>query len=351
MDIKKEIMELSAMRYVSGGEGEFPYLLADKMRPFVDSVHVDRFGNVIGYRSSGQKNVPRLMLDAHIDQVGLIVTEVSGEGFVRFSSIGTDTRVLLAKEMVVLTRNGFVKGVISVLPPHLQNEGDDQKPIHASEMALDLGLSGEQARLLVRPGDLIAYDAEPVELLNNIIAGPAIDNRAGFVSVLYTLELLKEVSLPCDIVVTGTTREESGFYGAVQCVKSECPDYIIVVDACHARTEDAHPYERVHEMGAGPVIGRGANSAPRLAERLIRIACAEGLCYQLEAVPKTSFTNAWAAQIAGQGAVTAIVSLPVRYMHTPVETLCVEDARTLGKLLGTFCRSFDSLDMEGEKTI
>ena len=84
MDIKREIMELSAMRYVSGGEGELPHLLADKMRPFVDSVHVDRFGNVIGYRSSGQKNVPRLMLDAHIDQVGLIATEVTGEGFVRF---------------------------------------------------------------------------------------------------------------------------------------------------------------------------------------------------------------------------------------------------------------------------
>jgi len=351
MDIKREIMELSALHYVSGGEGEFPSLLADRLRPLVDSVHVDRFGNVTGYRSSGRVGAPRLMLDAHIDQVGLMVTEVTDDGFARFTSIAVDTRVLLANVMVVLGRNGPVKGVVSVLPPHLQNEGDDQKPVPIAEMILDLGMSGKQAKALVRPGDLVVYDTEPIELLNNTIAGAALDNRAGFASVLYALELLREVTLPCDLVVAGTTREESGFYGAVQCVERERPDYIVVVDACHARTDDTQPYERVHELGAGPVIGRGANSAPRLAERLIRAAHAERLSYQLEAIPKTSFTDAWAVQIAAQGAVTAVVSLPVRYMHTPVETLCVEDALTLGKLLCAFCRSFEGLDTEGEKAI
>jgi endoglucanase len=127
----------------------------------------------------------------------------------------------------------------------------------------------------------------------------------------------------------------------------ERPDYILVVDACHARTGDSERYTRVHEPGGGPVIARGANSSPRMASALIGAAEKEGLPYQLEAIPKISFTNAWLAQIAGVGAVASVVSLPVKYMHTPVETLCVTDAEALSRLLRVFCGNFGGLQSRG----
>ncbi|MDL2263443.1 M20/M25/M40 family metallo-hydrolase [Synergistaceae bacterium OttesenSCG-928-I11] len=347
MDLKRAIMELSAIRGVSGGEGEISRAAAERMRPFVDSVRVDRFGNVVGYMRSAETGAPTLMLDAHIDQVGLMIADVTDDGFAHFVPIGVDPRTLLSNEMIVLGRGGPIKGVISALPPHLQNEGDDLKPVPVGEMTLDLGMTGARARELVRPGDLVAFDADPVELLGNNIAGPSMDNRAGFACVVRALELLANTNPPCNLVVTATTREESGYYGAVQCATEERPDYILVVDACHARTGDAERYARVHEPGSGPVVGRGANSSPRVAEHLIDAAERGGLPYQLEAIPKTSNTNAWLAQIAGVGATTAVISLPVKYMHTPVETLCVDDAETLARLLYAFCRDFKGLRVRG----
>jgi endoglucanase len=349
MDLKRTIMDLSVIHGVSGGEEEISRTAARMMSPFVDSVRVDKFGNVVGYRHGGARGAPSLMLDAHIDQVGMMVVDVTDDGFVRFAPIGVDPRVLLSNEMLVLGGRGPVKGVVSALPPHLQNEGDDLKPVPVSEMTLDIGMTGARAREFVHPGDFIVFDAKPVELLGNNIAGSSMDNRAGFACVVHALESLAGTDLSCNLIVTATTREESGYYGGVQCAIEERPDYILVVDACHARTGDSERYARVHEPGGGPVIGRGANSSPRMASALIDAAEKEGLPYQLEAIPKISFTNAWLAQTAGVGAVTSVVSLPVKYMHTPVETICVTDAEVLSRLLRVFCGDFGGLRSRGSK--
>jgi endoglucanase len=346
MDLKREIMVLSALHGVSGGEGEIAEYLAERLKPLTDTVKIDRFGNVLGYKKASRREMPTLMLDAHIDQVGFMVTEVTDSGFARFTSIGADPRVLLSDEMTILSQNGIVKGVVSVLPPHLQNAGDELKPVAVRDMSLDLEINGKRAKESVKPGDLVTFDVQPVELLNDSIAGVAMDNRGGVAALLYAMTLMSDFEPACNLIVAGTTREESGFYGAIQCVLEERPEYIVVIDACQARTGDSGPYERVHEQGAGPVIGRGANSSPRLAEKLLEAAVREGLNYQLEAFPRTSRTNAWASQIAAQGAVTAVVSFPVKYMHTPVEMLDVKDVAALGKLLCAFCRNFEGLNTE-----
>lgn len=348
MDLLQKIVHLSNSWGVSGDELPVAHRAEELLKPLVDESEIDELGNVVGYKHGGKKNAKKLMLDAHIDQVGLMVTEVTDTGFARFASLGVDARMLLSREMVVMAEGGPVKGVVSALPPHMQRSGDNKKPVAVAEMTLDLGMSGERAKRLVKPGDCIAFASEPVQLLNGMLSGKALDNRAGFACVLEALETMHDRILPYDLIVVGSAREETGFYGAVRRMEIDSPDYFIAVDTCHARTGDNKPYDRVHTMQEGPVIGLGANSVPRFANMIIDAACKNGIPHQIEAIPKSSHTDAWAAQTVAIGAVTAVVSLPIRYMHTPVETLCIDDARALSRLIADFCMAFDGEFKRGD---
>lgn len=348
MDLLQKIVLLSDAWGVSGDEAIVAHQAEELLRPLVDRTTIDDMGNLVGYRISGRKGALKLMLDAHLDQVGLMVTEVTDTGFARFAAIGVDPRMLLSREMVVMTDTGPIWGVVSALPPHMQRPGDDKKTIAVTDMLLDLGMDGGRARKLVKVGDLATFDAGAIPLLNGLVSGKALDNRSGFACLLQALEALGERELPYDLIVVGSSREETGFYGSAWRAEVDRPDYFIAVDVCHARTGDNKPYDRVHEMGGGPVIGLGANSVPRFANMLIDVACRSAIPYQIEAIPKSSHTNAWAAQTTATGTVSAVVSLPIRYMHSPVETLCIEDAIALSRLIADFCLSFDGGFKRGE---
>ncbi len=341
MELMETIARLTAANGVSGDEFSVSAVAAQLLEPYVDRVETDHLGNVIGYRSCGKPGAKKLMLDAHLDQIGFVITEVMEEGFCRFIGMGVDQRMLLGSELTVLTRSGPITAVVSCIPPHLQNPGDNKKSVPIEEMVLDLGMSGEQARQLVRVGDYAAFSGETFALQNDLICGRSMDDRACFVCILYALEQLGGAPLDVDLIILGSTKEEVGGHGAKARTYVDRPDYAIAIDVCHAKTGDSKPDDRVSDLGGGPVVAFGSNSIPLFARRLVEVARAKEIPHQLEAVPAHSGTNAWAIQTVESGVCTAVVSLPLKYMHSPVEVIKLSDVRQVGRLLCEFVKQFD----------
>lgn len=341
--LKNDILYLSSLHGVTGSEDAVTKAVRDLLQPLVDTVRIDQMGNVIGSIACGKSGAAKLMLSAHLDQVGLIVTKLTDEGFVRVASVGVDPRVMLGMKLLILTDSGPLYGYSVAMAPHLQKPGDDEKAVSINEVWVDTGMSGEMARKLIRPGDTVVYDVGPRELLNGRITGAALDDRAGVACVLETLRSIRREKLLCDICVLFTTMEESNHQGCSAAVRQLRPDYMIAVDACHGRTLNCCAYDRVHDLGCGAVIAFGMNSVPAFAETLTEIARMNGIPHDREALPGKSFTDAWVAQTANEGVFTAVVSYPLRHMHTPVEVLDLDDAEAVSKLLAATCTTFGGL--------
>ena len=169
MELVNTIKSLTDRYGVSGDEFGVSAQAAELLRPYMDRVEVDKLGNVIGCRSCGREGAKKLLLDAHLDQIGFVITEVLEEGFCRFIGMGVDPRMLLGSELTVLTQDGPIPAVVSCIPPHLQKAGDNKKALPIEEMVLDLGMSGEKAKETVRVGDYAAFAGEAFRLKNDLL--------------------------------------------------------------------------------------------------------------------------------------------------------------------------------------
>lgn len=340
LTLTEQIKTLTAAYGVSGDEHRVARIAADLMRPLCDRVEIDDFGNVFGYRSCGIPGAKTLLLDAHIDQIGFLVTEVTKEGFLRFTTVGgVDQRMLLGSELTVLTENGPILGIVAAIPPHLQKAGDNKKSVPIPEMVVDIGMTGPQAAAAVKVGDFMAFANDAVELQGGALCGKAFDDRACLVCLLYALELLRGKPLAVDVVLSATTKEETGFNGGITAGYKLQPDFAIAVDVTHARTDDAPDVLR--RLGDGADITLGSNSNPKFARRVIEVARAKQIPHVVTATPAGSGTNAWPIQMQGRGVTTLVVSLPLKYMHSPVEMLRMSDVESVGKLIAAFIEGFD----------
>jgi putative aminopeptidase FrvX len=348
LDLKETTRKLIDAFGVSGDEFRVAEIAADLMRPFVDRAEIDQFGNVTGYRLCGRVGAPKLLIDAHIDQIGFMVTEITEQGFLRFVAMGVDQRMLQSLELVVLTRSGQIPGVVCAIPAHQQKSGEEKKVLGPDDLVVDLGMSGETARKTVRVGDYMVFADPAVDLQGDTLCGKAIDDRSCLVSILHALELIKGKDLNCDLLALASTKEELGGHGAMGCAYTHNPDLAIALDVCHARTPDNCPADTVFEMGKGPVVVIGSNSRPLVARRVLEIARAKEIPYQVKAVPGSSGTNAWSMQLAREGVQTLIVSIPVKYMHTPAEMISMKDVENTGRLLSEICLAYDIKPREGQ---
>ncbi|WMJ83809.1 M42 family peptidase [Oscillospiraceae bacterium LTW-04] len=335
MDVTKTIIELSNQFGVSGCEQNIARIAAGLIAPMVDEVIIDRFGNLVAKRFSNEYNAPTLLLDAHLDQIGAMVTEITAEGFLRFTPIGgIDQRVMLGQTLLVRTRcRGLIKGIVATIPPHLLIHMDATTATPTSEMLVDLGRKADEVKNIVHPGDYITFADESFEMADGLICGKAMDDRACFVSILYALELIKDSPIPCNLIITGTTKEEIGFVGASVCSYRYPADLAVSVDVCHAETEDSLPKDDVFPLKGGPVIFTGANSLPAAAALLRQIAQKNDIPTRLAAVAAESYINAWTMQVAGTGTATVGINLPLKYMHTPVEIVSLQDIMAISRLL------------------
>ena len=313
----------------SGFEGPAAAVAAELLRPLVDEVSIDRMGNVLGVRRSKTPNAPKLLLDAHLDEIGLIVTGVE-DGFLRFRSIGgVDPRMLPGRELVVLT-DPPLRGLVAC-----PAGGDENKSVPLNELYVDVGLSQEEAERAVPVGTPMVYRAGCFPLGEDQMCGKSMDDRACFVTLLRAAELLRDKELDVELHILGSTREEVSGAGAVVGTWAVAPDFCVAVDVTHGKTPDG-PADKTFALGGGPAIGVGPNMTRWMTERMIAKAREHSIPYQLEIMSGHTGTNGWEMQISREGVATSVLSLPLKYMHTPVETLSLADMEGVAQLLAAF---------------
>lgn len=328
---------LSALCPLPGPSGfERPVTLraAELLRPLVDEVSVDRMGNLVGIRRCGIPGAKRILLDAHLDEIGLIVIGTE-DGFLRFRSIGgVDPRMLPDREVTILT-NPPLFGVVACLPPHVQRAGDADKSVPIPDLFIDTGLTQEEVETLIPAGTPCVFRDGCFPLGRRQMCGKSMDDRSCFVTLLRAAQLLKDKTLDVDLYILGSTREEVSYGGAATAVWANTPDCCVAVDVTHGKTPDS-PKDRAYELGGGPVVGVGPNMTRWMTERMIAKARAVDIPVQLEVMAGSSGTNGWDMQITREGVATAVLSLPLKYMHSPVETLDLSDMEAVAALLAAF---------------
>ena len=337
MNYEEILGRLCALSGPSGFEEKVAQAAEELLRPLVDEVYTTRLGSVVGVRRCGRENAHKLLLDAHLDEIGFIVTG-HDEGFLRFAPLGgVDPRMLPDREVVVLT-DPPVHGVVACLPPHVQTAEDMGKSLPIKELFIDVGLSQEEAERRIPIGTPATYRGGCAPLGEDLLCGKALDDRAGFAVLLDVLERLREKELGVDLYVLGSTQEETHSTGAITAAYEIAPDRCVAVDVTHGDSPDSSKNE-TFKLGGGPVIGVGPN-CDGLAVFYLREAAKQlEIPVQIEVMSGSSGTNAWPIQVSREGVATAVVSIPERYMHTPVEVVNQTDLEDTARLLAAYVES------------
>lgn len=331
MDLRETLERLSQSSGPSGFEARTAELAAELLRPFSDEITVDALGSVTAIRRSGKENAVRVMLDAHIDEVGFIITGHEN-GFLHFAPLGgIDARLLPASTLKILTEPP-VFGVIDVVAPHLLSGAEADKTLKTEDLYIDTGLLPEDAERLIPVGTPAVFASAPIALSGDVIAGKAFDNRASLAVVLRALELLGDAKLDFDLYILASTQEELGRRGALPAAFASAPDYCIILDADHAKTPESKPHHG-KMLGSGVVIARGPNMNRELTDRLVALAKSHEIAHTISVEPGDSGTNARVIQTVRSGVCTALLGVPVKYMHTPSEVLCLRDIESAAQLV------------------
>ncbi|MEO6002701.1 MAG: M20/M25/M40 family metallo-hydrolase [Opitutus sp.] len=342
------LSELLHARSPSGYESEAQTVFDHYVKPAADTYANDAMGNRIA--TLNQKGDPVLMLAGHMDELGLLITYINKDGFIYFDTVGGhDLSVISGRRVIIQTEHGPVKGVTGKRAIHLMDEEDRKKVPKKHEIWIDIGArSKKEALERVAIGDAATYDHEFELFHGSIGAARAFDNKVGAYIVGETLiRLAKErKQLAARVVAVATAQEEIGTRGAITSTYSVNPHIAVAVDVGHATDHpdcDNRKYGET-KLGAGPIICRGANINPKIYQRLIAAAKETKIPYQLEADPRPTGTDARAIQTGRGGVATGLVSIPLRYMHTPSEVVDLEDVERCVKLLMQFAKNLQKGD-------
>jgi putative aminopeptidase FrvX len=337
------LTELLKAKSPSGAEAQAQAVYDRFVKPHAATYANDALGNRLATLNA--KGSPTLMMAGHMDELGLIITYVNKDGYLYFDTIGGhDRSIISGRRVIIQTANGTVKGVTGKRAIHLMDEGDRKKVPEIHEIWIDIGAKTKaEAFTRVAIGDVATYDHE-FELINGSIGtARAFDNKVGAYIVGETLiRLAKDkAKLGAKIVSVATTQEEIGVRGAQTSAFAVDPHVALIVDVGHATDHpDCDPRKFGEtKLGGGPIICRGPNINPKVFDRLVACAIKAKLPYQLEADPRPTGTDARAIQMARGGVACGLVSIPLRYMHTPSEVVDLEDVENCVKLFAAFSKS------------
>ncbi len=288
----------------------------------------------------------RLVVMGHIDEIGLIVNYVDDDGFLWFQPVGGwDAQVLVGQRVSLATRSGEVKGVVGKKPVHLLRDEDRKKVAELRELHIDIGArDGEQARELVRVGDVAVIDADPIELPGGRLVARALDNRVGsYVALQAASQVAQAGGADWEVAAVAVAQEEITFGGSRTTTFSLRPDAAIVIDVTHATDAPGIEIKELgkHPLGSGPVLTRGSTIHPKLFELLYDTAIEEQIPFTLEASARATGTDADAVHLSRAGVPTALVSIPLRYMHSPVELVQLDDIEAAARLIAAAALRLD----------
>ena len=327
----KNLMKLCNFEGVSGFEFELGEKFRQILEEYCDCTETDILGNVIG--RLGNRGEKTVMIEAHLDEIGLMVKDIDDNGFVRFAKIGGINPATLPSAEVFIHGKERVFGVIGAKPPHLQSRQESSKNYRQDEMYIDTGFFAAELRGKIQIGDAITFAAKQAELLNGRVASKAIDNRMGLWCLAECAKRLKEKQLPCDVVFLGAVQEEVGCRGAKVGAYTIAPDCAVVIDVTHAVSPYTTGANAVFPLDSGVAIAVGPNLHPALSKKLIDVARTNEIPYTIEVCSGNSGTDAWVIQTTKKGIPCALLSAPLRYMHTQVETLSMADAEAVVTLI------------------
>ena len=321
-------------------------LIEDAWRPLADELQVSRLGSLHALRKGTLPEPrPSILLATHMDAIGLMVTGIV-DGFLRITEVGgIDHRVLPGQLVTVHASIGDqgledLPGVVVqppgfLLPPDLGNG-----PVPLEYLLVDTGLLTAEVSRKVRVGDLISFSQEPIELGNSTLAGHTLDNRASVVALTHCLEELKSRAHAWDLWAVATVQEEETLSGALTSAFELRPSLAVAIDVTWAKGPGTPDHE-AFPMGKGIALGWGPNIHPGLYKSFRDVAERLEIPYQMEPVPRHTGTDAYALQIAREGIPTMVISIPLRYMHTPVEIISLKDVQRTGRLLAEFVAGLD----------
>ena len=341
--MKDLLKKLSDAHGVSGFEDEVRNIMIDELKDHVDDVVVDEMGNMIATRN-GKSDGKKIMLAAHMDEIGLMVRYIDKNGFIKFSKIGgINDQMLLNQEVTIRTSNGDVTGVIGSKPPHRMKEAERKKITDYENMFIDIGASDkEDAEKMVKLGDVGTIKQEFTPL-GKLYKGKALDNRIGCAVLI---EVMKNAKTSATVYGVGTVQEEVGLKGAKTSAFRLNPDMAIALDVTIAgdhpgiKEEDAPT-----KIGKGPGViladasGRGLITHPKVKELIISVAEEKDIPIQLE-VSDGGTTDATAIHLTREGIPTGVISPPSRYIHTPVSVIGMEDVENAVKLITAILERF-----------
>ena len=335
MSLAQNLEKLSNAQGVAGREDEARNLMVKLLKPYADEVSVDRMENVVAVKK-GKKNGLKVMLAAHMDEVGLMVKNVTKEGFVQFTKMGgIDDRILLAQKVNILTSAASLPGIIGAKPPHIQKEEERKKIVAYDEMFIDIGAENREdaKKMGVKVGDPIGFDAAYVKMGKDAVMGKAFDDRAGCAVMIETLKQLGETS--CNVYAIGTVQEEVGLRGAVTASFSVDPDVGIALDVTVAGdVPGVREFDTTVKMGKGPALSvsdSGLITHPKVLRWLIDTATENKIEYQME-TGLMGTTDAARMALTRSGVPSGTISIPARYIHSPIGMVSLKDLEDCSRL-------------------
>lgn len=332
--LKELIFRLCSAPGTPGDERAAAETAARELSPYGETA-VDRMGNVVTHL--GRRGAPvHIMLDAHLDQIGMIVTRIDDAGFLRVDRCGgMDRRVLPGSPVLVYGRETLT-GIVCCTPPHLSDGGEDKvEPV--DKQIVDVGLTKEEAERLVQPGDRILLYREPKSLLGSRVSAAGLDDRAGVASLIRCVQLLEGTGLDCELTVLLSGREEVGGQGAETGAYSVNPTHAIAVDVGFAEQPGVPP-EVSAKLGSGPMIGFAPALDRSMSEQLTALAKEKDIPFARDVMGNSTGTNGDEIAATRAGVKTALISIPLRYMHTPVEIVDLEDVENVARLMAEYIK-------------
>jgi endoglucanase len=337
------LLELLAARGPSGYE-QAPAAVWSEAASAFAQVSTDLVGTplaLVAPKHGFESSPRRLLVMGHIDEIGLIVTHIDDEGYLWFRPVGGwDAQILVGQRLAIDTREGPVTGVVGKKPIHLLRDEEAKKVADIRDMHIDIGArDGKDARAIVRIGDVAVIDAQPVELPNGRLTSRALDNRLGSYVALQAARIVAEAGGgEWELAAVAVAQEETTFGGSRTSAFALEPDAAIVIDVTHATDAPGIDVKESgkHELGSGPVLSRGSTLNDKLFELLFAAGEEEKIPFTLEATGRATGTDADAVHLSRSGVPTALVSIPIRYMHSPVELVQLDDVEHAAKLVAAF---------------
>ena len=326
---------------VSGFESEISETVCTLLKEVgADEIYKDNLGSVHALFNPRGDVKRTVLLDAHMDEIGLMVSGICENGMLKFTNVGgIDVRVLPARRVKVHGRKEYF-GVITNLPPHITSTDGYKKAVPMDEMFIDAGISFDEAKENIAVGDAVTFFAPYGTLLNQRYLSKALDDRAGVAAIFHALSLLKGKLLNTKVHVMFSTQEEFSMSGASAGAYTSDADMCICIDVGHASTPDSKS-DDTFELSEGVMIGVAPSLKKSMSGALRAMADKLEIKYQVEVMGGSSGTNAWGIAIAARGIPCALLSIPLRYMHTGAEVVALDDIESTGKLLSEYIKVID----------